>query len=990
MTKLVIIFSLLLFITACGGGGGGKSNKQASVVSKSEISSSTGANASQPNSSQSSSVTTSSSVGSSINSSTVTSSSSSVIAGSILSLSECDDIEIPEEFSSDYTIIGTTLHIDYDHIPVNDFNSCALKIFTDVFYADDQHVYYRRTRIPNMDIHSVTLFDGKFIRDSKNVYGRSSSEQIPSLISNDSPNFVKVGDQYYKDSRYVYYSNYKLLGADPTTFEMVDHYLFKDKSHYWVNGLRLPASFKNLSTIAHNFFTDGNKIYSLNGNEEKRLKLGDIEDIGHNYAKTPFGVYFEGTKLAMDFSLDTVEAISPTYLKDENYVYINYFHSVAKVFGADPSGASVITKKYPGREDESFLVSGEKIFSYASQLPTSDINFEIVNAFYKDSTQVFDSYGVIKDADPDSFTALSYSYSKDADSVFYSRDLLPYADANTFVDLGGGFAKDKDHVYYGGGLIAEADPATFVAYPDEIGKDKKNVYRQGAIVKNVEVDSFKYIGDELFKDEHNLFTYNQVNIPGNLVYLNEYFYLNDQDQVIDDEGTVQTHIDSASFSDLHNGFFADKNGIYDSQLKLVTQDVDNFSIMGSVGDRVLVKDASSVISLVEESRLVLDAIDTDTATLLYGGLIIDSSSLFYLTYSGLVKIQGIEVDALQTIASEIITDGINIVSPQGTLINADPNSFIPFINLHSRRTYAVDNDQVFYNWEPIAVDFATFEIIDNGYYSFDTNDYYYHSKKLNVGNVDTHKIFYSTHYSGNPYLVLPSSVFYDGQVVASADPATFSTVGQYGKDLNNVYFENEIVEWKNESGSMIFADTATFRRINTVYADKSNIYLDFGERVAFTNVNVDSFSNVAYHYYTDNTFIYYWGNEPQKMTADLSSFEPINYSYAKDENSVYFGVDTILNADPLSFKILDYSYNRDSDNIFYRADTVLADPDTFQTLGNSYGKDINNVYFEGKSIPEADTSTFRHLNYSCMRDKDHVFFYGKIVVGADPDTYGCT
>ena len=145
--------------------------------------------------------------------------------------------------------------------------------------------------------------------------------------------------------------------------------------------------------------------------------------------------------------------------------------------------------------------------------------------------------------------------------------------------------------------------------------------------------------------------------------------------------------------------------------------------------------------------------------------------------------------------------------------------------------------------------------------------------------------------------------------------------------------------------------------------------------------------------------------------ADASTFEVLNYVYARDANRVYYPSGTVKEADPASFLVLDSgaafndagrfllnfeSYARDKNNVYHYAYTIgkpsvvrLADPLTFQSINGRFGRDERSAFVDHRQIKGARVKSWTLLQglYSC--DDDYCFYDNKRIAGAHRENFIC-
>lgn len=145
--------------------------------------------------------------------------------------------------------------------------------------------------------------------------------------------------------------------------------------------------------------------------------------------------------------------------------------------------------------------------------------------------------------------------------------------------------------------------------------------------------------------------------------------------------------------------------------------------------------------------------------------------------------------------------------------------------------------------------------------------------------------------------------------------------------------------------------------------------------------------------------------------ADASTFEVLNYMYARDASRVYYPFGVLAEADPASFRALDSgasfsdfgisllnfeSYASDKNNVYHYAYTIgkpsvvrLADPPSFRSLNGKFGRDEKSAFIGHRQIKGAQVKSWTLLQglYSC--DDDFCFYGNKRIVGARRESFIC-
>ena len=272
----------------------------------------------------------------------------------------------------------------------------------------------------NSDANASLPFSRAYAKDDTNVYvdcGRV-------LTGADSASFRALGSGYAKDNSYVYYLGTIVTGADPVSFEVFDWLYAKDKNHVYHWGYVVveadPDTFEVLLIEEEATGEYGNLLEDIVYAKDKRHtydafgNILDVVEVGENY-----------------------EVLSPSFTKDENYVYFNSLPDRQTLFGIDAESFEILGEYYVRDKDH--------FYYYV------EVNHE----------------GERKPA------------------------LLPGADLDTFTVLKGVYAKDKNNVYhYGGRILSGADPATFEMLERGYAKDKNYVYQHSEILKGEDPETF--------------------------------------------------------------------------------------------------------------------------------------------------------------------------------------------------------------------------------------------------------------------------------------------------------------------------------------------------------------------------------------------------------------------------------------------------------------------------------------------------------------------
>jgi hypothetical protein len=212
--------------------------------------------------------------------------------------------------------------------------------------------------------------------------------------------------------------------------------------------------------------------------------------------------------------------------------------------------------------------------------------------------------------------------------------------------------------------------------------------------------------------------------------------------------------------------------------------------------------------------------------------------------------------------------------------------------------------------------------ISNHGYCIHASGVYLNGRKIVAADPSTFNVEADTRYARDK-----SHVFFGSRLLANADPQTFSPVEptehlsttdsrSFWKDARQVYYEGKPIER---------ADPATFRHAGHYGWD--SLYVYYGNR-RLDQANAASFRVLKHGIATDGASVFVFGKR-SRLTVDLASFEVFDEDgllHCKDQKNVY--VFFFPQPDPMVL-------------------VEGADPASFTPLERSYAKDKNHVYFIG-------------------------------------------
>ncbi|WP_300672412.1 DKNYY domain-containing protein [Soonwooa sp.] len=445
----------------------------------------------------------------------------------------------------------------------------------------------------------------------------------------------------------------------------------------------------------------------------------------------------------------------------------------------------------------SSLLFAQFTFAQPGMSPVSKYEIKGNNIYYLQGyNRIIKDSILLKDVDPKSFEILPNErflpfYAKDKNHVYYKGQAINNVDAKTFnilfaVEDRPNVYADSEHIFYQGKSFPEIDKKTL----KKVGNlyvDKNNVYKSDlTILENADAKSFEVIGDNVsYKDVKKVYTSNLKIIegadPASFKFL---FYLSKYQNSDKGIGVDKTHVfygtkviqgaDPQSIQRLKNTeeCMIDKNYVY----------FQNDIIKGADPKKVAaIKDRTKADRFLD----AYIANGTEVVNLVYGAIIPNSdASTFY------------------HVSDFLYADKTNFYEFQNKSLEANPNNFFMIRwNLIFSKNRLYDNfseiDKPIYSFAELskATDRDVLDIElpveDYGYTVMNNNLYYWiDAKQVLVQEntkLDNFRVLGAYLQSGN-------QIFYQGEVVKEADPASFEWIEQSkAKDKNHFYNEGKIV-----------------------------------------------------------------------------------------------------------------------------------------------------------------------------------------------------
>ena len=469
-----------------------------------------------------------------------------------------------------------------------------------IFLKDKNSVFIDKQRLEGVSPKGFEILDNdlNFIKDYKNVFYLDRAEDgitfIPRVQNTegvDVATLESVGKSffkdYFKDKNNVYIvaserpistdsintklNFYKLIGANPKTFELIDNFGRDDKNVYFLDKKLKGIDAKTFEEISFSIVKDKNGLHILLNSDDFGIKTRNLKISGldlktfkkleNGYYKDKNNVYYDldnnlytikNADLATFEVLNSPYSSSVYFAKDKNNVYYNEkkldgivpndFEQIQSYFIKDKNGIY----KFEESENEQDL----KITPINAKIDFKNLK-ELDWKYFGDDKNIYyfdeDSFKKVDKADINSFERIdSTDFFKDKNNVYYEGEKIEGIDMNSIEVINGMCIKDKNSVFYEGKKLRNISPNNFNIFDGGISYDKILVDKNG---------TYKLLENENQKDK--IIPLDSKNI---------------------DLKTLE-RIDSPMDS---SNYFKDKNGVYflngEKFVKINGADIDTFEV----------------------------------------------------------------------------------------------------------------------------------------------------------------------------------------------------------------------------------------------------------------------------------------------------------------------------------------------------------------------------------------------------------------------------
>ena len=469
-----------------------------------------------------------------------------------------------------------------------------------IFSKDKNSVFIDKQRLEGVSPKGFEILDNdlNFIKDYKNVFYLDRAEDgitfIPRVQNTegvDVATLESVGKSffkdYFKDKNNVYIvaserpistdsintklNFYKLIGANPKTFELIDNFGKDDKNVYFLDKKLKGIDAKTFEEISFSIVKDKNGLHILLNSDDFGIKTRNLKISG--------------------LDLKTFKKLENGYYKDKNNVYYDLDNNLYTIKNADLATFEVLNSPY----SSSIYFAKDKNNVYYQNKKINGIvadGFEQIQSnFIKDKNGIYkfeenENEKSLKitlinaKIDFENLKELDWKYFGDDKNIYYFDESdfkkLDRADINSFERIEyTGFFKDKNNVYYDGEKVEGIDMNSIEVVNGMCIKDKNSVFYEGKKLRNISPDNFNIFDGGI--------SYDKILVDKNGAYKlleNE----NQKDKIIPldskniDLKTLE-RIDSPMDS---SNYFKDKNGVYflngEKFVKINGADIDTFEV----------------------------------------------------------------------------------------------------------------------------------------------------------------------------------------------------------------------------------------------------------------------------------------------------------------------------------------------------------------------------------------------------------------------------
>jgi len=386
-----------------------------------------------------------------------------------------------------------------------------------IFSKDKNSVYVDKQRLEGVSPKGFEILDNdlNFIKDYKNVFyldraddGITFIPRVQNIEGVDVATLESVGKSafkdYFKDKNNVYIvanerlistdsintklNFYKLIGANPKTFELIDNFGKDDKNVYFLDKKLKGIDAKTFEEISFNIVKDKNGLHILLNSDDSGIKTRNLKISG--------------------LDLKTFKKLENGYYKDKNNIYYNLDNNLYTIKNADLATFEVLNSPYSSsiyfaKDKNNVYYQNKKIDGLVAdgfeQIQSNFIKDR--NGIYKfeedENEKSLKITPINAKIDFKNLKELDWKYFGDDKNIYYFDEndfkKLDNADVNSFKRIEyTSFFKDKNNVYYDGEKVEGIDMNSIEVISGMWIKDKNNVFYEGQKLKGISSDNFNY------------------------------------------------------------------------------------------------------------------------------------------------------------------------------------------------------------------------------------------------------------------------------------------------------------------------------------------------------------------------------------------------------------------------------------------------------------------------------------------------------------------
>ncbi|WP_026749650.1 DKNYY domain-containing protein [Leptotrichia trevisanii] len=472
-----------------------------------------------------------------------------------------------------------------------------------IFSKDKNSVYVDKQKLKGISPKGFEILDNdlNFIKDYKNVFYLDRAEDgitfIPTVQNTEGVDVAtlesvgkSVFKDYFKDKNNVYIvanerefisadsintklNFYKLIGANPKTFELIDNFGKDDKNVYFLDKKLKGIDAKTFEEISFNIVKDKNGLHILLNSDDSGIKTRNLKISG--------------------LDLKTFKKLENGYYKDKNNIYYDLDNNLSTIKNADLATFEVLNSPYSSsiyfaKDKNNVYYQNKKIDGLVAdgfeQIQSNFIKDR--NGIYKfeedENEKSLKITPINAKIDFENLKELDWKYFGDDKNIYYFDESdfkkLDKADINSFERIDStGFFKDKNNVYYEGEKVEGIDMNSIKVISGMWIKDKNNVFYEGKKLKGISSDNFSYFDgglsyDKILVDKNGIYKFIETEDNKKTI---EVTRLDSKDIDLETLERITSPIDSSNY-------FKDKNGVYfidgNKFVKINGADKDSFRV----------------------------------------------------------------------------------------------------------------------------------------------------------------------------------------------------------------------------------------------------------------------------------------------------------------------------------------------------------------------------------------------------------------------------